>query len=339
ETYGVSGWQFAFEGQKWIGDYQYIQGINLRCQHLAWYSMKGCRKRDYPPLFNYQTPWWKYNNVVEDYFARIGALTSKGKPAINTILLHPLSTAWINIEIDHGDPRHTRMQEKTDELGYMLNDYTRNLMSNHIDFDYGDEEIMAMMARVENGRLIIGEMEYRTVVIPPFMENMYESTISLLKRFMDGGGRVICEACDLRYIEGEASNAFRVISSHDNFQRTDSIRETAAAIQREVSIMLPDGNEAGRLFSMVRDYDNTRLLFVINNDKTAAYETEIRLRGTGRLEEWDPLTGEIHDYPSDIKNQCTVFNVSFGPTDSKIFVLDTERLASDARTRARKYKF
>ena len=71
ETYGVSGWQFSFEGQKWIGDYQYIQGINLRCQHLTWYSMKGCRKRDYPPVFNYQTPWWKYNNTVEDYFARI----------------------------------------------------------------------------------------------------------------------------------------------------------------------------------------------------------------------------------------------------------------------------
>ena len=339
ETYGVSGWQFSFEGQKWIGDYQYIQGINLRCQHLAWYSMKGCRKRDYPPLFNYQTPWWKYNNTVEDYFARIGALTSKGTPAISTLLLHPLSTAWINIKIDHNDPVHKRMQEKTDELGFMLNDYTRNLMANHIDFDYGDEEIMAMMARIENGRLVIGEMEYTTVVIPPFMENMYGSTISLLKRFMDGGGRVICEAGDIRYIEGEDSDAFRVISSHGNFIRTDSIRETAAGIQREVSIMLPDGNEAGRLFSMVRDYEGTRLLYVINNDKTSSYETEISLKGIGRLEEWDPLTGEIIEYPSSAKGLCTCFNTFFGPTDSKIFVLDTERPVTDAKIVKREYRF
>ncbi|MBN2882227.1 MAG: hypothetical protein JXN10_01760, partial [Clostridia bacterium] len=304
-----------------------------------WYSMKGCRKRDYPPLFNYQTPWWKYNNTIEDYFARIGALTSKGRPAIKTLLLHPLSTAWMNVEIDHNDPRNSKLQEKTDELGYLLNDYTRNLMSNHIDFDYGDEEIMAMMAKVENGRLRIGEMEYQTVVIPPGMENMFKNTMELLESFMNEGGRVICQAEGIKFVEGVESDAFEALLKHTNFIKTDSMHDTAANIEREVSIRLPDGNEAGNLFSMVRDYDGTRLLFVINNDKFSSYETEIKFKGTGKLEEWVPLTGEVKAYPSHIRGEWTSFSVSFGPTDSKIFVLDNGSPHISVREEKRNYRF
>ena len=58
ETYGCTGWEFTFEGQKWMGDWQFVLGINRRCQHLALYSLRGCRKRDYPPSFNYNTNWW-----------------------------------------------------------------------------------------------------------------------------------------------------------------------------------------------------------------------------------------------------------------------------------------
>ncbi|MGC9349185.1 MAG: glycosyl hydrolase, partial [Anaerolineae bacterium] len=61
ETYGCSGWEMTFEDQKWVGDWQYVLGVSLRCQHLALYSLRGCRKRDYPPSFNYNTTWWKYN--------------------------------------------------------------------------------------------------------------------------------------------------------------------------------------------------------------------------------------------------------------------------------------
>ena len=79
ETYGCSSWEFTFEGQKWVGDWQYVLGVNLRCQHLALYTLRGCRKRDYPPAFNYNTTWWKYNGVVEDYFARVGRVLTEGE--------------------------------------------------------------------------------------------------------------------------------------------------------------------------------------------------------------------------------------------------------------------
>ena len=47
EMYAATGWEFDFEGQKWLGDWQYVQGINARCQHVGYYSLRGCRKRDF----------------------------------------------------------------------------------------------------------------------------------------------------------------------------------------------------------------------------------------------------------------------------------------------------
>lgn len=323
ETYGVSGWQFSFEGQKWIGDYQYIQGINLRCQHLTWYSMKGCRKRDYPPVFNYQTPWWKYNNTVEDYFARIGALTSKGNPKIETLVLHPVASAWMNAELKEGDFRFHDMQEKSDELGFLLNDYTKDLMSNHIDFDYGDEDIMFKIGEAGNGKITIGEMKYSTVVIPPGTETLYKNTIDLLEEFMNSGGKVLDQSDGIKYVEGELSKDIDRLYSNKNLIKTNSVNETASYLTREVSIKLSHGQEAKNIFSMVKDMGDTTMLFMINNDKNQTYNTKIRLQGEGRLEEWDPLTGEISKVPYDANSGNVEFRCEFGPTDSKIFMLDS----------------
>ncbi|MCD6321880.1 MAG: hypothetical protein J7L77_02525 [Clostridiales bacterium] len=322
ETYGVSGWQFSFEGQKWIGDYQYIQGINLRCQHLTWYSMKGCRKRDYPPVFNYQTPWWKYNNTVEDYFARIGALTSKGNPKIDTLVIHPVASAWINADISEGDYCLRNMQNKSDELGFLLNDYTKDLMSNHIEFDYGDEDIMTKLGGAGYGKLTVGDMEYGTVIIPPMTETLYKSTVLLLEDFMNSGGKVIDQSNGIKYIEGEPTNDIYRLYSNDNIIKTSSLSETVSYLKREVSIKLSHGQEAKNIFSMVRDMGDTTMLFMINNDKDSAYKTDIVLKGTGSLEEWNPLNGEITKYPYEATTGKVSFSCEFGPTDSKIFMLD-----------------
>ena len=48
ELYGGTGWNTSFESYKNIGDWQALLGVNLRCPHLSWYTMKGEAKRDYP---------------------------------------------------------------------------------------------------------------------------------------------------------------------------------------------------------------------------------------------------------------------------------------------------
>ncbi len=320
ETYGVSGWQFSFEGQKWVGDYQYVQGINIRCQHLAWYSMKGGGKRDYPPVFNYQTPWWEYNNVVEDYFARIGALTAKGEPVADTLMIHPVSTAWMDAKIAVSDNRLENMQKEIDELGFRLNGYTRDMMSNHIDFDYGDETIMAMEGRVSDGGLEVGKMTYSKVLIPPFVKSLFKSTVDLLVEFMDNGGKVVCEGSVPGYTEGRKGGSVKELTSHANFIRTSGISETAEMLERRISVELSNGSQAGDVFTLTRDMGDAYMYFLINNDRESAVKAHVTLSEKGSVEKWDPLTGNIGRTEYAYGEKGTYFTVEMGPAESAIYM-------------------
>lgn len=50
EIYGVTNWDFDFRGHKLAGDWQAALGVTVRVHHLAWVSMEGEAKRDYPPV-------------------------------------------------------------------------------------------------------------------------------------------------------------------------------------------------------------------------------------------------------------------------------------------------
>ena len=60
ELYGVTGWDYDFRGYKLQGDWQAALGVTVRVPHLAWMTMKGEAKRDYPASISYQSPWAKY---------------------------------------------------------------------------------------------------------------------------------------------------------------------------------------------------------------------------------------------------------------------------------------
>jgi len=92
ETYGCTGWDFPFVGHKALGDWQAALGINLRCQHLAWYTMEAEAKRDYPAAISWQSPWWQEYAKVEDYFARINAATSRGAEVRDLLVIHPVES-------------------------------------------------------------------------------------------------------------------------------------------------------------------------------------------------------------------------------------------------------
>jgi len=159
EIYGASGHSMSFEDQKWIADFHFAMGINFMCQHLVLYSMKGERKRDFPPTFSYHQPYWRYYRYMNDYLARCSYAISTGKSAADDLLLHPISTAW------------TLWRKGNDDV---VHDYNRRfvslltaLLEMHVGFDLGDELIMEKHAAAEAKTLSVGDMEYRCVIVPP----------------------------------------------------------------------------------------------------------------------------------------------------------------------------
>lgn len=276
ETYGCTNWDFTFEGQKWVGDWQYVMGVNLRCQHLALYTLKGLRKRDYPPTFNYNTCWWKYNNVVEDYFARLGVLTSNGRVVRDVLVLHPASTIWMMTGSRMGEDLST-----FDNMGWTdsnlvelnaecdkFNQLIHSMLAFHYDLDIGDEIIIEEEGRIENGKFYINQTGYLVIVIPP-LKTLFAKTVNLLIEFMDKGGKVIALEPLPGMLEGIKSEEIKKLVNRPDLiivkEERDLFFALSEVLPRKVSIRNKYGLEAGEFLHMQRDLPDGNLLFVVNN--------------------------------------------------------------------------
>ncbi|WJH33463.1 glycosyl hydrolase [Paenibacillus sp. CC-CFT747] len=341
ETYGCAGWEFTFEGQKWMGDWQYVLGVNLRSQHLTMYSIKGCRKRDYPPFFGYQTSWWKHNRLVEDYFARIAAVTAEGRPVRDVLVLHPASTAWSLLGTNpyasaaRGKDRNL---PEVDAYGHSFNAFLRTLLGAHYDFDLGDETIMAEAGDIRDGKLYIQLAGYETVIVPP-IRTMLRSTFELLLRFAEAGGRIVLMVPEAAMLEGRAVPAEELgrLYSHPQVTTVRGAEEVVRKLEqikpRAVSIRSRFGSEQPELLALLKDADGFHSLFVVNNDRKRGFNVCIEMDRLGRVEEWNPLTGETKEVEVEKANGRLRFFASFGPADSKLYVIVpmADAFATEAR--------
>lgn len=197
ETFALCGHNVSLAELKGIYEWQMSHGINLLCQHLEGYSIRGMRKRDYPPAMYYQQPWWCEYKRFNDAMSRVGMILSEGEKKADILLLHPITTAWSLY--DDGE------NKGIDELNEKFLSCINSLEEKHVIYHLGDEIIMERHAEVKNGKLIIGCQEYSTVIIS-CCEEMLPNTKKLLEKFREQGGKM----CDVSEI---AEN--RVIDNKD----------------------------------------------------------------------------------------------------------------------------
>lgn len=235
ELYGCTGWQFNFRSHKAVGDWQALFGINVRCPHLSWYTMEGESKRDYPASILHQSAWYKDYNYVETYFARFGEVMAEGRPVCEVLVLNPIESAWIQCYagwanwIVNASPETAVLEEHYSRLfGY--------LSGRHIDFDYGEEFLMAEhgSAAVENGVPVIrvGEMSYKVFVVSGAL-TLRSSTVELLERFASLGGRIVVSGKAPEMIDEKNSDRFAALCKkyQENIKHVDF---TADALEEAI---------------------------------------------------------------------------------------------------------
>ncbi len=337
ETYGCVGWEFSFEGQKWLGDWLFVMGVNVRCQHLALYSLKGCRKRDYPPVFNYNTSWWRHNKVVEDYFARLGTALTEGKPVRDILVLHPASTAWCRLGSNprgFADRGQDRNLPEVNAYGDEYNCFLRALLGAHFDFDLGDETILSETGRAEGDTLIVNLATYRVAILPP-IDSIFHTTLELLRSFLDGGGRLVAIAPRATMVEGQLSSELDSLHSHPNSILVEdfstAIRAIDSLLARPVSLRNRFLVEDPEILCMYRVLDgNQAILFAVNTNREEGREILVRIEKSGDIEELDPLSGAIRPIDASFDASTSVgalsFRADFGPAGSHLYRIhfDTE---------------
>jgi hypothetical protein len=283
EMFGISGHNMNFEDRKWIADANAVLGVNHICPHLSLYSMKGCRKRDFPPTLSPQQPYWANNKLVEDHMARVSYMSSFGTYAAEFLLLHPLESSYIdyrngnqNGDLDAGNNRFREFSNILAEL-----------QRNHRDYDFGDEQILSDIGSVEGQGLQVGEMHYPSVILPT-MRTIRTTTVTLLTELANAGGKVIAIGHLPELVDG----------------KPDSVRLaklaniiTCIGIQDLDQVLVPamrlTGTGADDVWSMHRSTEDGQLTMVFNLSRKQTAKVSIQLaNGTDNPVLWDPADGQ-----------------------------------------------
>ncbi len=279
ESSGGGGYGFGPAEMKPLEDFLLALGINRFVPHLAHESLAGVRKYDWPQTLSDHSPWWDAYGSHALHISRANYLLSQGTERNRTLVLHPTTTGWLHFipACFHwpGETPHTRLLKLRDSYSAFLAD----LYSAQVDFDLGDESVMARIGSVNGEYLTIGNRSYATVVVPAGMENMLGSTVRLLEEFLSGGGLVLCAGDAPAFVNGRLSAPLLLDSPmwrNVGGQLIGGLRK-----RHQPRLMAPDGSPlpSDLIWRHSQLSDGSAILFFSNPTRTPI-STEVAVEGS-----------------------------------------------------------
>ena len=347
ELYGCTGWQFDFAGHKAVGDWQALFGINVRCHHLAWYTMAGEAKRDYPASISFQSGWYKEYAAVEDYFSRLGVLMQAGRAVCDVLVLNPVESTWAQVYAGWSTWLGSN-SPAVDTLERQYAQVFRWLTGAQIDFDYGDEDHLHRWGRVEPAAgageggdgpmLVLGECAYRVVVVAG-VETIRGSTLDLLRRFAEAGGAVVFAGEPPAYVDALPSGeAVRLAEGRRVAWRADRLAAAVRGASQAARVVRC--GTPGMLCQVRRDGERWIVVAVNPDEETTLPDvrfclTHVAPDAAGHsVEEWDCLRGDCYRVEASAGAEGLAWTASFPPLAERVFVLAARAGAADLPTRA-----
>ncbi|MBT7701764.1 MAG: hypothetical protein HN700_15865, partial [Verrucomicrobia bacterium] len=190
------GWGASMWGQSAFLNYELALGVNLMVHHAFSYATGGVAKRDCPPSYFFQQPYWPQYKRFHDAIARSTQLLTRGTYDASALVIHPMSACWTAMDgrsCSIGHPFETGTEETLPDpraLEESLAAVSHELLKLQVGFEYGDEWLLAKHGAVKDAGLQMGAMRYTTVIIPETC-NLLETTVALLEAFQAAGGRII----------------------------------------------------------------------------------------------------------------------------------------------------
>ncbi len=279
ELFGISGHNMTFEDRMWITAWHTLMGVNFMCPHLSLYSIKGERKRDYPPTISPHQPYWRYNRLFEDFSARLCHFATIGRTVPEAVVLSPIESCYL----EHASKRAGRYDAAVD--GVM-----KALMAAHRNFDLGDEQILSEIGKAENGRFVIGDMAYRAVVLPPML-TIRASTLALLGRFAAQGGTVLVADEYPTLVDGaEDAAALAALRNCAPLVKTGDL--SAALDAGAQPFFTLDGDRNDQVWTHLRAVANGHMLQLTNTSRLESRTLALRFaERDAAVALWDPVDG------------------------------------------------
>ncbi|HDY88010.1 MAG TPA: hypothetical protein ENH82_07855, partial [bacterium] len=311
ETYGRSGWDLRFEDMKRIGDWEYALGVNFLNQHLFQMSIKGARKQDNPPSF-YHEPYWKLYHFISDYFARLSLVLSSGEQINKILVIEPTSSVWMYFSTINSNKKNLL-------LGDAFQEFVTKLAKLQVDYDLGCENIIKNIGKVENGKFIVGERTYDILVLPPGLENLNSSTVSLVEKYLREGGKVISFVETPKYFDGSESDKIELLASkyNKNWLKLDQLNGQIVSnlfASENFQILHPE-NITGILFHNRRQLEDGEIIFLTNTSAEENAAGRVKVKGQSVLE-LNLLNGDITPYPASVEGGSVSIDFDLPPVGS-----------------------
>ncbi|KZT57113.1 hypothetical protein CALCODRAFT_453443, partial [Calocera cornea HHB12733] len=345
EIYGVTNWDFTFEGHKGQGDWQAALGVTLRVHHLSWQSMAGEAKRDYPAAIGYQSPWFEQYKLVEDHFSRLNTVLTRGTPVCRVAVIHPIESYWL---------RYGPYDQCGDELASRdaaFIDLTNWLLLGHIDFDFISESLFPEQTSeddISSEYITVGQCRYHTIIVPDLL-TIRSTTHKRLDRFGKMGGNIIIAGDCPKYVDGELpigkspgfpneiSGAKRVpLSKYHVLKALEPLRDIDIHVSED-TIYRRMGDRADSLIYQMRAEGADRYLFICNTDRKEACPAEVAIKGSWSFQVLDTQTGAVSALSAKGRSGWTVFDYWFDGCASVLLKL-SEGIAATSDTVQRPLK-
>ncbi|HJA65138.1 MAG TPA: hypothetical protein H9955_02385 [Candidatus Mediterraneibacter cottocaccae] len=331
ELYGVTNWDFDFRKHKLQGDWQAALGVNVRVHHLAWMSMAGESKRDYPASIGFQSPWYKKYNLIEDHFARVNFIMEKGKPVVRIGVIHPIESCWLYC----GNNQQTeQIREELDDRFMRLTEWLLFGMS---DFDFISEASVPELWK--DGKL--GEMEYDTILVPG-NRTLRKSTLDMLKEMKKSGKKIIFAGDIPAYLDAEESDQIKTFAEKCvRIEYSQNAILDALEDDRLVDIHffgpkhLKKPNEKKdwngvrtyKYMYQMREEGDTKYLFIANgrkcenDDLVLPDDLKVSIKGFWNITVLDTMDGTELEVESVHRGSCTEFLWTMYEQDSLLLRL------------------
>lgn len=296
ELDGCTGWQMTFQNYKAIGDWQAIMGINLRCPHLSWYTMQAEAKRDYPASILHQSAWYPAYAALEDYYARIGQITTNSNRLCKTAVIMPVESIWVQIYAGWAKDMQA-LDETIAQVDKKFADTYLHLLAAHVDFDYADEEMLSRLYRIQDGRLWIGKADYQRVIVSG-MSTIRSSTLKILQDFKNAGGEVLFADEPPFLVDAEESDAACEFAKTCTTLSIEQLK----TLNDQVQI------QSEKIILQTYQDENHKYYFMLNTDRTHRVESvDIDFGEDVCIQEWDPETGNAESLQTENNHLCVTF--------------------------------
>lgn len=259
EMFACCGWDVTPTELKRIAELQYAGGVNMMCQHLYSYSIRGQRKRDYPAHYSEHLPW---QNILVDFnrfFNHLGYTLSLGEESVNTLVIHPIHSAYMKYKRPQDGQSIADLEKHTAELSNLLS-------QNQIPYHWGDENMMAKMASIDGKKIKVGLCSYDFVVIP-YCHTLDETTCALLKEYLANGGKIWLYSNAPACADGRKADMSWLKS-------TSSFSDIKAAAESKItreSINVPS------LRQQVRKTEHGRIIYIVNLSNETIKDVKINI--------------------------------------------------------------